>query len=87
MMCNCISEIEQRLTDKIGSVSAYSDLTVKRVCLNGVAIFKGGEQMSGIATLITEPYGKGRRTSKEMNISFKYCPFCGELYEPPKEVE
>ena len=80
-MCNCIENVQDRLKANAHKLPDCTNIEVKRVRLNNVAVmFQGGEQMSGIATLITEPYGKGGRTSKEINISFKYCPFCGEKY-------
>ena len=81
-MCNCIREVEERLLKNADKLNLPTDMEIKRIRLGGVAtMYQSGDQMSGVATVITEPYGKGKRTSKEINIAFRYCPFCGEKYD------
>lgn len=79
-MCNCISDVQERFKSKITEVPAYSNLKIKSVSLDNVAImFSGGTQAAGSVTITHEPVG--RKTKTTVNVCYRYCPFCGEKYE------
>lgn len=88
MNCNCIKEIETKIhahfedTDKdhLGGFTAE----MGGQCL----LFEGGLALSLPVTVnykrVTKS-GNLQKKTREFNMLFKYCPYCGEPIEKPKE--
>lgn len=79
-MCDCINEVQEHFESKITKVPEYSNLKIKSVSMDNVAImFSGGTQIAGSVTITHELVG--RKTKTTVGICYRYCPFCGEKYE------
>ncbi|MGL4572020.1 MAG: hypothetical protein ACRCVJ_13255 [Clostridium sp.] len=86
MKCNCIKDLENRLLEKVKVSDKFQNLDGLTIGSKNIAfmIKKDG-------TVSTEPYMEfeakapyktksgSERTKKEViNVTFSYCPFCGE---------
>ena len=83
-MCNCINDIEKRIEEELPSKNKdYEKLDIIYVECNDKALLlepDGAKHVMAIPfTIYHEPIGRKKKTI--VNMSTKYCPFCGEKYE------
>lgn len=83
-MCDCRSEIEERLLDRFAEQYSGTD---HRLELKGYGlIIDGGEMKSKGCMPIEASYmhtfknGNEKRKKVSQSMFFNYCPFCGEQY-------
>lgn len=85
-MCNCIEDTKKQLKERIKEDKKFKDLTDIRVTNENIALIFGEDNvvrskpyMSFIAKGDYETKSGNIRTKKEsLNVTFTYCPFCGE---------
>lgn len=81
MSCNCINRVEEKVKDLFKKEHGDKEI-VESISLSQKALMltkNGGTELHGKAT---GKYLEGKRKRKfEMNLSFKYCPFCGKEYK------
>ncbi len=84
-MCECKSEIEEKI--KARFIEQEPEATEHHVQLTGYALIFGNNLQSKgcmpFKMTATYPLKKGgsKAKSKQQNMLFTYCPFCGEEYE------
>lgn len=82
-MCNCIERIEKQLTEKMIAKYPNCEIT-EEVEIQNKAIMLPEGKLSYYAVYAetTGKMKKGKQILKySPNMSFTYCPFCGEKYE------
>lgn len=88
-MCDCIKRIEKQLNEKMNEKYNSDEYEcVEPVKLDSQALMFPKNKPSYYA-LYSEAEGKVRKgkcnRKFSVNMSFKYCPFCGEPYEKKSE--
>ena len=83
-MCNCISNLENRISEELPKKNKeYEKFDIISVECNDRAILLEEDRAKAIIaipfTIYHEPVGRKKKTI--INMSAKYCPFCGEKYE------
>ena len=81
MNCNCIKEVEEKVNDLFKQEHGDKEI-VESISITQKALMLtkgGGVQLHG---KVLGKYLDGKRNRKfEMNLTFKYCPFCGKAYK------
>jgi len=84
MSCNCIQEVEQRITEvfrKDFPDAEEAELSNKALLTDGkVKVFLEFES----ARVINFKKGGSKRNKLTTKMLLSKCPFCGELYDEPQ---
>lgn len=82
-MCNCISELEERIKRDIGSKNKkYEKMVIKDVECSGSALVENDNKLELITVIPFHVHHEpiGRKMKTEILMTAKYCPFCGKKY-------
>lgn len=87
-MCNCIEDTRKKLEESVKEEERFKKLTNFIVVNENIALvfndknaFERRYYMSFVAQGNYETKSGNIRTKKEnLNVTFAYCPFCGEKY-------
>ena len=88
-MCNCIKEVEEELKSKVSEMDSNLKIeNVTDVSLENTAFMIGdaicSTQLFSPARIEYEyknKKGEIKNKKKKVNISYQFCPFCGEPYK------
>ena len=82
-MCDCIERIEKQLTEKMIEKYPNYEMSVEVEIQNKAIMLPNGKP--SYYAVYAETIGKMKRGKQTLkyspNMSFTYCPFCGEKYE------
>lgn len=89
-MCNCIEEAENRLKELVNKNEGWKDREITSVDLeNKCILLSGGGVRLYSPVKIEYDYfnrkGEKKHKKQNVNLSYKYCPFCGKKYEEGEE--
>lgn len=87
-MCDCIKNIERELADKIKEIdSTVAIENVTKVSLENTAFMIGNSiSFTQLFSPVKIEYdcknkkGEIKHKKKKVNLSYQFCPFCGEPY-------
>lgn len=78
-MCDCITEIEKKATEKLQADNPFNK-PVKKVELKGVTFSLVGNTMSAKTMNELEIELDGQKKRPTMPVVHSFCPFCGEKF-------
>lgn len=86
-MCNCIKDTENKLNELIKENNKFENVDRLKVSYPCVGLIYDEEEKRYISKPYLEFIAKGEYTTKSgnqktkkesLNVTFTYCPFCGE---------
>lgn len=87
-MCNCINEIESRLLRELSTKNEeWKDRKITRADIENVALMIDGPCRTELHSTVKIEYdyinkkGDKKHKKQSINLSYTYCPFCGEKYD------
>lgn len=79
-MCDCIKRVEKMLHERLMERHPDAEITEPVKLENTAYMFGSGTYQCFSPVLGRFTEGK-RRRKFDVNMSYTYCPFCGEKYE------
>lgn len=87
-MCNCINEIESKLLRELSIKNEeWKGKEITSVNFENAALMVTGPCRNELYSTVEIGYdhinkrGDKKHKKQTINLSYRYCPFCGEKYE------
>lgn len=78
-MCDCIKNLEEKLTTRMLELNSGSEV-VENVSMNNKSLDSASGELKLFAPYTGRLRKAGRSTKIDDRLIFTYCPFCGEKY-------